>query len=164
MQTIHFVALSLIPVQLSVSSLEWAPQGRCFTLTDVCRESSTLESRFRMPNIWKPFIFMFISQDLSSRPCVYGWPVLTLPVSANSAVKTWLCSRKQLLASSPLNPEASSAVWPGHQALWFNYDYQLHSSLLELQALPPQVRKNAKDMQWCEHPCMVIPMYCTMLR
>lgn len=88
-------------------------------------ESSTQTSRFRMPNIWKPFIFIFTSQDLSSRPCVYGWPVLTLPPSANSTVKTWLCCRKQLLASPPLNPEASSAVWSGHQALWFNYDYQL---------------------------------------
>lgn len=138
LQTIPFVALFLTSVQLSLcpawiellkaAAVPLQMSGECLAHGESFHEWI---STFRMPNIWKPFIFKFTCQDISSGLCVYGWPTMALPTSIKQCKNTALHSAvgRQLLASPTWNPEASFAVWSGHQAFWFNWDYKLHSSL-----------------------------------
>lgn len=86
LQTIPFVALSLTSVQLSL-----CPAWSKFLKGDAMPSQMSGEylargesfhdqiSTFRMPNIWKPFIFLFTCQDISSGLCVYSWPMMALP-------------------------------------------------------------------------------------
>lgn len=156
LQTIPFVALFLTSVQLSLcpawiellkaAAVPSQMSGECLAHGESFHEWI---STFRMPNIWKPFIFKFTCQDISSGLCVYGWPTMALPAPIKQCKNTALRSAvgRQLLASPTWNPETSFAVWSGHQAFWFNWDYKLHGSL----EFKPYLYEgeNAKDVQWC---------------